>query len=1714
MFPNEHMSSYYDPRTGVMNPWADSHGCYPNPMPCCSHGYNNCYYAPPPGPATPYTHIYPPQPYVSSPPVPPHYHHHYPQPVPCAFVNSYPPSDGCLPLQHQQQHPAWRPVIVPQSNCCCGCPNHNSYYQGNQISSSHNDSKVIKQQKEEPQPEDATRAGSIRPFAWNNGNNSSQSHLFWIPPQYVNNQQQQNVDKGPQDWNMAGQLIPFDLDKFASLQDNDGNKPMAAGIRNNFPFPFILMPQNTSSSGNTTKDRIKEIEEKSSSCNSSKPLKLLVDDDVTAPHESVKSTEPPTDTISKGVQLRNEKVKVKDIPVKHAGENDEKKPSTNAAIESRSRSASPAKTSKLPPVCLRVDPLPRKKTGNGTPKSPSHQRNLQQLVNTSKNKENTVQSSPQNGSKTEDVNVTKKDEREEKIHQHSIGQEKNVKVLDPKESPKNNVVASFDEDGKVKQGRETAGEGESVDSVKPSKEGKSLSEEAAAVRIQSAYRGYEERKWQSLQKLRQIAKVREQISGIKDRIQALETDPDGHKGEIERQRLMIGETVMSLLLTLDTIQGLHWSIRDVRKSVAKELISLQEKLDSFHGQRSRESEDGMEHGTGDMANINEVSKDRSRTEKEDMNDMGNASSQEENKHEESDRENMSAHDEKVDKEHNVENTSENVDNVNVENTVEKVDKEQTLENTSEKGNNEVNLENTVEKVDKEVNVENTLGILDKEMNVENIVEKVDEEENLENTVDYTCAEVCQDVPVGCAHAEQSEGVTRSGANAQKQDNDKLPPMVGDHNEDGQFDEHLKSSARVTKDPAILNSSDLRVNGTDGYNKDERVIKVREEVDLKLKTTADEAEGSVEENTEVITLDERPSEAGSNWYTASDVSKNETTVNGEVGSLDLQTTETNQMLPEGEELNQCSCTATIENGEVVSGKVSKADNESVLEVCGDTLEHVHNHMENQVDRNDMGPLKGNSCERDTTIISTCPLAAILPEMEEYDMVNKDAQDVMTLHDSAGLSKAARAVVEQPADQKLLIPSIDKNSNDFGEGASDIESEQSVVTDNSSKADKTLPELCDKGLEKSNTDVDDATPTPGADEGPYSSQASWPSSKAAGDLTLAEENEKLRETVRKLLESEKDQLSVISTLNGRLKNLEKKVMKKGKRKLKIWETLIADELYADLNSCHQYHYLKKTSPSLNVCTNLEHLPVFIFCQDSKRLAKEFWHSSVYIQMGGTRGEKLEAQIVQPIRTIPERSTTTAGPFTDNIEWGLACNGHLQEAIALYAQMRTQLVKPNNFNIPFALKACGNLKCISEGEQIHADLLKEGFISDVYVQTSLLDMYVKCGRVAMAKQVFDRMVEKTIVSWTAMLAGYCSVGLLDQAKDLFREMPTKNVVTWNVMIDGLCRFGNIAEARRYFDMMPVKNVVSWTTMISGYSRRQDVVNARLLFDKVVEKEVIAWTAMISCYVENGDPDEAIEIFREMQAAGVKADEVTFLTVISAVTETGSSNLCEWIHNCIKATHYGSKLKINNALLNMHASVGSVNKALKVFHEMSKRDVVSYNSIITGCASHGFADQALTLFSMMLNAGIRPNGITFTAVLTACAHSGLVEEGRKNFALMRKLGFIKPKVKHYSCMVDLLGRAGLIDEAYNLITSMPLEPEASIWGALLGACKIHGNLQVAEIAANKLFEMESRNPGNFCVLANIYSENKMWIEASKLRGMMMGEGVCKMAGRSLVEA
>ncbi|XP_057953226.1 pentatricopeptide repeat-containing protein At3g29230-like [Malania oleifera] len=465
------------------------------------------------------------------------------------------------------------------------------------------------------------------------------------------------------------------------------------------------------------------------------------------------------------------------------------------------------------------------------------------------------------------------------------------------------------------------------------------------------------------------------------------------------------------------------------------------------------------------------------------------------------------------------------------------------------------------------------------------------------------------------------------------------------------------------------------------------------------------------------------------------------------------------------------------------------------------------------------------------------------------------------------------------------------------------------------------------------------------------------------------------------------------------------------------------------------------------------------------------------------------------------------------GYSFNGPHGEAVIFYSLMKGQSFLPNNYNFPFALKACGILKTLFEGQQIHSDIVKLGFLSDIFVQTALLDMYVKCSRMECAKRVFDNMAMKNVVSWTAILAGYCNNGFLEQAEGLFHDMPAKNVVSWNVMINGLARLGHLEEARQYFDRMPQKTVVSWTTMICGYSRAGDLTNARLFFDCMGQKEVVAWTAMISSYVQNGAPDEAIKLFSEMLASGVKVDEVTMLAVISAATELSSLHLCAWIENRINEGGLNADIRILNAILNMYVQCGRIDKALEIFHKMPMRDVISYNSVIMGCASHGNADSALSLFSMMIEAKVQPNSITFVGVLTACAHMGLVDEGRKYFHLMLELGFIEPKVEHYACMVDLLGRAGYIDEAYDVVVSMPIRPEASTWGALLGACRIHGRIDLAELVSKKLFEMEPDNPGNYAILANIYSEKRMWDEAGRVRKAMEDKRVLKTPGSSWAE-
>ncbi|KAF3666963.1 hypothetical protein T459_12802 [Capsicum annuum] len=299
---------------------------------------------------------------------------------------------------------------------------------------------------------------------------------------------------------------------------------------------------------------------------------------------------------------------------------------------------------------------------------------------------------------------------------------------------------------------------------------------------------------------------------------------------------------------------------------------------------------------------------------------------------------------------------------------------------------------------------------------------------------------------------------------------------------------------------------------------------------------------------------------------------------------------------------------------------------------------------------------------------------------------------------------------------------------------------------------------------------------------------------------------------------------------------------------------------------------------------------------------------------------------------------------------------------------------------------------------------------------------------------------------------------------------------LISMYAQSGETLDSELVFDQMRVRNVVSWTAMIAGGAKRCSLVNALIafygkcglldvawsLFDQMKEHSVVSWNAIITAYEQNDVGSSAIKLFHRMLDEGVEFDYITVVTVISAFARLGALDTEKWVHELVKSKGLECNVSLTNALIDMYAKCESIESARDVFYRLPNRTVVSWSSIIGACASHGRGRDAVEFFSRMKEEGIQPNSFTFTAVLTTCRHSGLVEEGRKHFESMRTEYSIVPGMEQCACMVDLLGRAGQLLEAYEFIENMPIEPDANVWGALLGACKIHGNLEMAEYVAD----------------------------------------------------
>ncbi|PON74484.1 Tetratricopeptide-like helical domain containing protein [Parasponia andersonii] len=489
---------------------------------------------------------------------------------------------------------------------------------------------------------------------------------------------------------------------------------------------------------------------------------------------------------------------------------------------------------------------------------------------------------------------------------------------------------------------------------------------------------------------------------------------------------------------------------------------------------------------------------------------------------------------------------------------------------------------------------------------------------------------------------------------------------------------------------------------------------------------------------------------------------------------------------------------------------------------------------------------------------------------------------------------------------------------------------------------------------------------------------------------------------------------------------------------------------------------------------------------------------------------------------------------------------DALRVYDQMKVSGVAPNSFTFTFVLRCFQSFEALKDGEVIHSEIVKLGFCSSVFVQNTLLDFYAKCGEnLDSACQVFDEMPERDVISWNSMITSYMACGEIETALRLFDSMPERNIVTWNSVISGLSKAGNMELACSVFERMPEKNEVSWNSIISGYVRLGDVKSARCLFDDMPEKTVVSWTAMVSGYTMIGDLESARNIFYQMPNKNVvswnamiagyvhnhvfdqalhmfsqmlidakcRPDETTLVSILLACSHLGSLEHGKWVDSYIKRSNFSLSIPLGNALMDMFAKCGDIENAKAVFDKMPKRCIITWTTMVSGLSVNGKCREALDIFDSMCSSGVKPDDVIFIAVLSACTHGGFVEDGKRIFDQMVWKFGIKPRIEHYGCMVDLLGRAGKLEEAVRFVESMHLEPNTVILATLLGSCKIHGNGNFLESITRKIIQQEPSNPSYLTLISNLSASVGRWKDALTYRMAMRQQGVEKVPGCSSIQ-
>nr|XP_043634720.1 pentatricopeptide repeat-containing protein At4g13650 [Erigeron canadensis] len=468
-----------------------------------------------------------------------------------------------------------------------------------------------------------------------------------------------------------------------------------------------------------------------------------------------------------------------------------------------------------------------------------------------------------------------------------------------------------------------------------------------------------------------------------------------------------------------------------------------------------------------------------------------------------------------------------------------------------------------------------------------------------------------------------------------------------------------------------------------------------------------------------------------------------------------------------------------------------------------------------------------------------------------------------------------------------------------------------------------------------------------------------------------------------------------------------------------------------------------------------------------------------------------------------------------------GDLHESFKIFSQMQINGLRPNQYTYPSILRTCTLVGALDLGEQIHSQVVKTGFQPNVYVCSVLIDMYSKLGDLYTAQKILRRLKEKDVVSWTAMIAGYAQHELFVEALKTFEEMLHQGIQSDNIgfssAISACAGIQAINQGRQIHGHSVVRGYSSdlsiGNALVCLYARCGLINEAYLAFDKINYKDNVSWNGLVSGFAQSGNYEESLKVFAKMNEIGVELNMFTYGSAISAAANTTNITQGKQIHSTMIKTGYNLEPEASNVLITLYSKCGSLEDAKKEFLEMPEKNEVSWNAMITGYSQHGCGDEAIKLFEEMKQLGYTPNYVTFVGVLTACSHVRLVDKGLEYFKSMSQDYGLVPRAEHYACVVDILGRAGLLTRAREFIESMPIEPDAMVWRTLLSACTVHKNKEIGEISAKHLLELEPEDSATYVLLSNMYAVFGKWDDRNRTRKLMKDRYVKKVPGRSWIE-